>query len=577
MKVAFRSRNPMAVPSSDLRRAFVRFRPALHGQSRLILGAVMTTTVITGLTLLRPWPMTWIIDYLVVTTDLESISMIRVGVYALVAFAVPTLIGLANERLQITVAKVSRKATVRIRSQVFEHLQRVELAEHHTLFSGDLLVRMMGDVNMVRDLLFPSWLNLMARASVIVGGSVVFVLVDWRLFMMALVPIPLLWISVERSSSAIKTAVGKQRRKEGAIAADATEALGRIGLIKAYAAEGQTAAEFRNLARSAERATMAAAKQSARMSRMTEVLTGAGIAVVLIAGVTQVRAGVITVGELVLVISYTRMLYKPIRKLTTEGARLAKATASALRVMDVLDLPVEDGLSGVPIGSLMAGITFDQVSHTYPDGRTSIVDLSFHIPARSIVAIVGENGSGKSTVLSLLLRLYQPDSGEIRIGDVPIGDLRLHSYRNQIAFVPQELTLFSGTIRENIAFGKPDATDEEIETAATLALLDPVLERLPDGLDTELDEGGSSLSGGQARRVMLARAAVRDTSILLLDEPLSSLDYEAQQTVAAAIRSIAAGRTTIVVHHGDLDTIAPDYRLELAAPTTTPRLRVVGE
>ena len=273
------------------------------------------------------------------------------------------------------------------------------------------------------------------------------------------------------------------------------------------------------------------------------------------------------------------MIYKPIRKLTGEGARVAKATACAVRVMEVLDLPTEDPSRGTPITDLSGDIEFIDVGHTYPDGRTSLEDLTVRIPAGSLVAIVGENGTGKSTLLSILLRLHQPGRGEVHIAGVPINSMQLASYREQIAYVPQELALFGGSIRENITFGKPDATDEEIAAAAEAALFDDVLNRLPDGLDTVLDELGSSLSGGQARRLMLARAALRDASILLLDEPLAGLDPDARSTVANAISNIAAGRTTLVVHHGDLRELGPDWQIELTPATTqSPRhLKIAGE
>ncbi len=558
-----RNRRPIDLPQSELRRAFQTFRPALRGQRTRILAAVALALTATALELAKPWPITWMVDHLFVAEDIQTVGLAPIGVFAAIAFAIPALLGLVNERLQLTIARVSRKATVRIRSDVFEHLQRLELTEHRRHYTGDLLVRLMGDVNMIRDLLLPSWLTLLQRGSILIGGAVVFVVVDWRLFCVALIPLPLLWVSVERSSSAIKSAAGKQRKKEGAIAATAAESLRQVGIIKAFAAEEQTASEFRSNARSAERATMAAAKHAARMARFTEVLTGAGVALVLVMGAIRTRAGLLTPGELVLAISYTRMIYKPIRKLTGEGAKIAKATACSLRVMDLLDRPTEDHIAGTPVVSLVGDIDFDHVTHRYNDGRISLADFSERIDDGALVAVVGENGTGKSTLLSLLLRLNHPTEGSILIGGTDIGTLQLSSYREQIAYVPQELALFGGTIRENITFGSPDATDQDITAAVEAALLTPVLDRLPDGLDTVLDEDGSSLSGGQARRLMLARAALRNASILLLDEPLTGLDPAARDTVAGAITNIAAGRTTLVVHHGDLTQLRPDHRIEL--------------
>lgn len=558
-----RGQRPFELPNSELRRAFSTFRPALRGQRPRIASAIVLSLLITVLELVKPLPITLVIDHLVAAEEPRAITVTPIAGFAAVGFAVPLLLGLARERLHLVVSRVSRKATVRIRSDVFGHLQRLELAEHQRHYTGDLLVRLMGDVNMIRDLLFPSWLNLLSRGTILIGAAVVFLIVDWRLFFVALIPLPLLWVSVERSSSAIKTAAGKQRRKEGAIASAAAQAIHQVDLIKAFSAEERVAKDFRGNARSAERATMAAAKQSARMARLTEILTGAGVALVLVLGAMRVRGGLLTPGQLILTISYTRMVYKPIRKLTGEGARIAKATASALRVMDLLERKTEDIEGGTPAARLNGDVEFVTVGHTYPDGRVSLRDFSATIPDGSVVAVVGENGTGKSTLLSILLRLQHPDEGVVNIGGTPITSLQLTSYRQQIAYVPQELALFGGTIRENLAFADPAATDDELRRAADAALLTPVLADLDDGLDTMLDENGTSLSGGQARRLMLARAALRDASILLLDEPLAGLDPAARRTVARAIRNIADGRTTLVVHHGDLGELNPDLVIDL--------------
>lgn len=576
-RLRFGSRPNEEVPIGDIRRAINRFSPALAGQRLRIAGAVGLALAGTALELLKPWPISWIIDLLVTAPDPTAVSLYSILAIAAIALLVPMALGLATERLQILVAAISRKATVRVRSEVFGHINRLELAEHQRLYTGDLLVRLMGDVNMIRDLLVPSWLNLLSQGSLLIGAATVFAIIDWRLFVVALVPLPLLWVRLDRSSAAVKAAAGKQRRKEGAIASQAAESLRQVGLIKAFAAEERTTERFVREARSAERASMAAVRHAARMSRTTEVLTGAGVALVLVLGAVRVRSGLLTPGELVLVISYTRLLYKPVRKLTTEGARLAKAVACANRVVDLLDRPVEHADRGRRVRPLRGRIELQGLGHVYGDGRRSLSGLDATVPAGSLVAVTGENGTGKSTLLSLLLRLHTPAEGAILVDGIDIAALRLGDYREQIAYVPQELALFGGTIRENIIFARPDASDDEIRAAADLALFSPVLDRLPNGLDTELDEAGASLSGGQARRLMLTRAALRDASILLLDEPLAGLDPDARTLVARAISNIADGRTTFVVHHGDLTDLGPDMELRLEQTEHgRPPLRAVG-
>jgi len=557
-KVRFRSGS--ANRNGETARAFRAFKPALAGQKPRMFAALGFAMAVTTLELLRPWPIKWVIDALTGTTIPSDRQLI---VYAALAFAVPAGIGLANEQLLIVVAKVSRKATVRIRSDVFEHLHRIELNEHKTRHSGDLLMRLMGDVNMVRDLLFPSWITIVTRVSLLIGAVVIFLTVDWRLFLLALIPLPLLSLRVGRTSKKVKHAAGKQRRKEGSIAATAAEALRRIDLTKAFGAEKATTASFARDARSAERATMAATRHAAELSRTTEVLTGLGVGLVLAFGALRVRNGFLTPGELLVSMSYTRMMYKPIRRLTGEAARLAKATACSLRVLDILELPVESATAGEPAPPLQGAIRFSDVHHQYLDGRYSLRGLSVEVPPGALVAITGENGSGKTTLIALLLRLYRPSGGRITVDGLDIESLRLDSYRSQIAYVPQELSLFSGTIRDNIAFGRPDASDADIEAAAAMAVFDEVVVKFPDRYETVLEEGGQSLSGGQARRLMLARAALRNAPIVLLDEPLAGLDPQARVAVAAAIQNLARGRTMLVVSHGDTQEFGASHRIRL--------------
>lgn len=566
--VRFALRRRRRVDRGELRRAWRALRPALAGQRLPIALAVALTTAVTALEVLRPWPIKWVIDRLTATSATPGVrtgSYVGTVALAAIAFAIPAAIGQLNVWLALQVARISRKATVRIRLRVYEQLHRLDLDQHQTHYSGDLLVRLMGDVNMVRDLLFNSWLNILSRTGLVVATAAMFAVLDWRLFCVVLVPVPLLLVGVDTASRRVREASTKQRRKEGAIASIAAESMRQVRVVKAFTAERRAVAGFAESARSAERAQMVSTREAAKMERLTEALGGLSTALVLAIGAARVQSGLMTTGELLVAVTYARTLYKPLRKMSGEGARLGKATACANRVVDLLELPAESPTAGRPAPRLAGHLTFLDVSHRYPDGRESLRELRLHVPAGSLLAICGENGAGKSTLLNLVLRMYKPSAGRVYADGIDISELQLESYREQISYVPQELALFGATIRENIAYSRPGATEAEIARAAELALLTPVIESLPAGFDTVLGENGASLSGGQARRLMLARAALRDGAILLLDEPLAGLDPQARETVASAIRRVADGRTTLVVHHGPLAELKPDYAIELIA------------
>ncbi|MFQ5844806.1 MAG: ABC transporter ATP-binding protein [Planctomycetota bacterium] len=565
----FRPFRDVDVPT--LRRAITTFRPALKGQGSAVAGAVALTLGGTVLELLRPWPVQYLIDHVLIP-----------GRYAVLPVALccgaVLLLGLSIGQLVVAratlVARIARKVATRVRKRLFRHLHRLALPFHHSQRTGDLIVRLMGDVDLVRDLLFASWITMLGRGVVMVGAVGVMFWLDPLLAGLALLPLPLLVLGIRRSSRRLTGVTRKQRRKQGDAAAYAAETLRQIRLVKAYAAEDRATRVFADRTRASERAGGKAARVAAGMTRVAEICTGAGLALVLFAGVQRVQAGALSVGQLLVLLSYTRSLYKPVRKLAREGARLAKATACAGRVLEVLDLEPEDPELGRPVPRLRGAIDFCAVTFRYAAGQRALRGLTLHLDPGTLAVLSGPNGAGKSTVLGLLLRLFRPDEGEIRVDGLPIESLRLAEYRERIAYLPQGTLLFGATVRDNIAFGNPDATDEEIERAARLALAHDFVEGLSEGYDTVLGENGGTVSGGEAGRLMLARAAVRDANILLLDEPLAGLDPEARAFVAPAIRRIAAGRTTLVVHHGPAGELDADVHLHLEGGRLVGRDRV---
>jgi ATP-binding cassette, subfamily B, bacterial len=280
-------------------------------------------------------------------------------------------------------------------------------------------------------------------------------------------------------------------------------------------------------------------------------------------GARRAFVGAVTVGDLIVFLAYVRRLYRPLATVSEAGVRTGRATAGAERLLEVLREEPEDSSAGRPAAVFAGDIAFSDVRYTYPDGAEALKGVSFAIPAGAVALLTGPNGAGKSTIVSVLLRLIVPGAGEVRIDGERIQELQLGSYRQRFAYVPQQVQLFGASVKENILYGRPDASEEEMRDAARLALLDEVVARLPEGYDSALGEGGETLSGGEARRLMIARAALRDARVFLLDEPLAGLDPTARQVVARAIRQVAAGRTTIVVSHEAVSDFDPDVVLRL--------------
>ncbi|HEX2069662.1 MAG TPA: ABC transporter transmembrane domain-containing protein [Actinomycetota bacterium] len=549
-------------PRVPLGKVWAAFRPALAGQGFAIARAAGLAMVVVGLELLQPWPIKFVVDRVLKPGSAAGIGGFDLSATIVFAAAatlvISVLLGVLQVRSVVAAARVGRKVTVRIRRQVFEHLHRLALPFHETARTGDLLGRLMDDVNNLRDVLFNTWINLVGRVLLFLGTAIALLVIEPWLAFVALLPLPLLTVEMLGLTRRLQHVIGHQFRREGSAASIAGESLTNIGVVKAYAAEDRSTEQFATQSRYGERAGVRAAGISGRMDLVSEVLTGAGLAAVLFFGALRVLSGDLSAGMLVVLVAYTRSMYKPLRKAPKEGKRFSKAMASAGRLMEVLRVPPEKFGIGLAAPEFLGHISLRGVRFAYRDGVEALQGISLEIPAGALAVIQGPNGSGKSTLLSLILRLFKPDQGEVLIDGEPIDSFELESYRSRFAYVPQQVQLFAGTVRENIAYGRPDATDEQIEAAARAALLDDVAHRLPDGYDTVLGENGATLSGGEARRLMLARAALRDARIVLLDEPLAGLDPDAREVVAEAIQRLASDRTVLVVSHGPASELNPD-------------------
>ena len=438
-----------------------------------------------------------------------------------------------------------------IRARLYRHLHRLPLAFHQNRRIGDTLVRLSSDIVLLRDVLVDTLANVGTGVILIVLMGTVMLLVDPVLTGVALLVMPLIVLLSALYGRRIRYHSRKQRKREGEIAAAMHEALAAMDVVQLHGAGAREEERFHALNRKSLKRGTKAVRLEAQMNRGVELALAGGTAVVLWVGTLRALHGAITPGELIVFVSYLRGAYRPLRRISKTVQRSAKALAAAERIVEVLDVEPQltDSPGARPAPAFRGRIAFDHVDFSYTSGTRVLEQVTFAVDAGADVAIVGATGSGKSTLLSLIPRLYDVDRGCITIDGLDVRDLKLDSLRGQISVVRQETVLFGLTVAENIRYGCPEASDEEVRAAAQAAGLEDVITRLPDGYETILSERGSSLSGGQRQRVALARALIRKPPILLLDEPTTGLDPATQREVRVTLRELTGDTTTIVVTH----------------------------
>jgi ATP-binding cassette subfamily B protein len=404
---------------------------------------------------------------------------------------------------------------------------------------------------MLKETAVTAALPLAANILILLGMTAVMLVLDWQLALIALLPLPLLWLSSVRTSKRIQTISRSQRKREGDMAATAAETMAGMRTVQALAIEDRAARHFAGANAKSLTEGVKAKRLAAGLERSVDVLVGVAIALVLWFGTLQVLRGRLTPGDLVVFLTYLKNTFRPIRSYAKYTARIAKATASGERVIELLDeMPViADAPGARPAPPLAGHITFEDVHFGYGDGAV-LKGVTLDIPAGSRVAVTGLSGAGKSSLVSLVLRLHDPDAGRVLVDGVDIRDFTLKSLRSQTSLVPQETLIFRANVAENIALGAGrDVSRAEIEAAALRANAHDFIAALPEGYDTVIAERGATLSSGQRQRIAVARAILRQSPILVLDEPTVGLDRANEAAVAQAITHLAAGRTTLLVTH----------------------------
>jgi ATP-binding cassette subfamily B protein len=557
-----------------LRRVLTRFAPHLRPHRPLLAGATAALIGATLMRLLEPWPLKFVIDRVVPSTVAggggSGIAIIDaldpMTLLALCAISLVAVIGLraAFQYLAtIGFAIVGNRVLTEVRGVLFRHLQGLSLAFHNRARTGDLTTRLISDVGMLKETMVTAALPLAANVLVILGMLGVMLWLDWQLALIALIPLPLLWFGSVRVGRKIQTVSRKQRKLEGDMAATAAEAMAGMRTVQALAIEDRAAESFDGANRKSLKDGVAAKRLAAGLERGVDLLVALATALVLYFGALQVLRGRITPGDLIVFITYLKATFRPIRGYAKYTSRLAKASAAGERVVELLDegLDIRDAPDACPAPALRGEVAFDAVAFAYGDGQPTLGPISLQVMPGTRVALTGPSGAGKSTLMSLMLRLYDPTAGRVLFDGTDIRGFTVESLRLQTSLVPQETLLFRGTLAENIALGAGrEVTRAEIADAARRANAHDFIAGLPDGYDTQVAERGETLSAGQRQRIAIARAVLRRSPILILDEPTTGLDSANEAAVEEAIWRLAEGRTTFCVTH-DLGLAAQADRI----------------
>ena len=546
----------------SLRKVLRQYGPYLRGSRAAMWAALACSLGAVAMQLLRPWPLKLVFDAVLVDGQ-------RTGALASAAWLArftdqQLLAGLCAALLAVSLlwggfaygqalwtARAGHALVHALRQAAHGHLQRLSLNFHHKHQHGDLLMRLTGDISALRDLLVNATVMGLSAVLLLAAMLAVLAAMDPWLTLVVMALLPPLAITTFRFSSEIRIAAQRQRRIEGRVAGAVSETLRSVRMIQAFGQEALQDKRFAKNNRRSLRAGLRTTRLEASLARVIEVLLAAGTAGVFWYGVRRVQGGVLSPGDLLVFISYAQSSFKPLRRLARSSSRMAKAMVCARRVRELLkEVPEVKNRPGAK--SLRRGdgrIELSRVSFRYPGHGRALHRVSFTVEPGTFVGIVGPSGAGKSTLIALLLRLYEPTRGKIRLSGKDITRYTIGSVRRQMAVVLQEPLLFGDSIRANIAFGRPGATNEEIERAAELALVLEFARDLPEGLDTSLAEAGSTLSAGQRQRIAVARAFLRRAPLLLLDEPTNGLDAVSEIKVMSSIERLMTRATTLMVAH----------------------------
>jgi len=530
--------------------------PYLKEHRWSIAWALLQVLLIAGFELLKPWPLQVVIDNVLggkpfpiagMSPSPASLLLLASIGMVIVHFGSGTLTLLHN----YTAIRIGQNMVNDLRGTLYAHLQRLSLAFHSRQRVGDLLYRITADSFAVQTMIMNGALPILSALVLLAGMLFVLFPLDPVLTALALTVVPLLFALISLFNRKIVEVAGDVRATESRVYSLVQWAMSSIKLVQAFTKEDEEHRRFMGASRESLHATLRLYSWQTLYSGAVNLVIAGGTALVVFAGARAVLSGTLSIGQLIVFISYLAQLYAPINQITQSWGLIAGARVGARRIFEILETEpdLKDGARSFPAGGARGDVSWSGVSFRYRADTPILTAVNLNVPAGSKIAVVGPTGAGKSTLLGLLPRFYDPSAGSVAIDGIDVREYTLKSLRSQIAMVLQPPLIFPLSVRDNIAYGRPGADDVQIEHAARVARNSDLIATLPAGYDTLLGESGASLSEGEKQRITIARALLRGAPILILDEPTSALDVTTEALVMAGIEELMAGRTTFIIAH----------------------------
>jgi ATP-binding cassette, subfamily B, bacterial len=533
---------------SIYRRVLRYYRPFL----RQTLFGLCLSLIGIGLNLLKPWPFKIIVDdFLRAGSAIRPDWRFWVLLLCLALIGIQLLWGIINWITNYLFVKIGLQALLKLRTDLYSYLQSLSLKYHDARRSSDSSFRVAYDSQSIQTIYNKGFINIFGSIITLIGTFVIMLRLDWQLTLVSLGIVPLVVGAIYLFAHRIRRESTSIQEQESAVLAQAQEGLSSIRMVHAFGREEFEVRQFQQQARQSLQANLRLTLTNVNSALVISTLMVIGTAVMYYIGTLHVLAGTLTLGSLLVFSAYLLMLYQPLESLTYTAWAMEGATAGAKRCFEVLDRQddVIDLPGAITITEAKDALQFKNVSFGYAPKRTVLHDVDLNISANQIVGLVGGTGAGKSTLLSLVPRFYNPTSGSVTLDGRDLREITKKSLRAQIAIVLQDTLLFSTTVRENIAYGRPNATEEEIIEAARRAQADDFIRDLPNGYASLVGERGGHLSVGQRQRIGIARAFLKNAPILLLDEPTSALDPATESAIMETIKELMRGRTTLIATH----------------------------